>query len=209
MYPMDAQVVGKDHVLIVEYHGSKLTERDFKGNIIWQKQVNNPCGVQRLPNGNTLIVTRTEMLEIDRNQKEIFHYNNRLDGEIAHAQKLRNGQYGVITASGSYVRLDRTGKELRNIRVQPMNYYGGAADVLPGDRVVIPTQQGNKVVEYNSSGKIVWEVNAQYPTSASRLPNGNTLVACIGNSHVVEYNRAGKVVWEYSQNIRPSRARRR
>jgi hypothetical protein len=56
-YPVDAQIVkveGADRVLIAEYQGGRVSERDFKGEVKWEKNVGgNPIGVQRLANGNT------------------------------------------------------------------------------------------------------------------------------------------------------------
>ena len=55
--------------------GAKVTERDLKGNVIWQRQMNgNPHNVQRLPNGHTFITTNTQMVEVDRNGKTVWRH---------------------------------------------------------------------------------------------------------------------------------------
>lgn len=207
-YPMDARVIGHDRVLIAEFQSSMVTERDFKGAIIWQKSIENPVGAQRLPNGNTLITTRNRIVEVDREGKENALFTN-MNYEICTAQKLRNGQIQVLLTTGRYLRLDSKGKELKSTSVSVMHNFGAGADFVGRDHVLMPLMQENKVVEYNDSGKIVWEASINMPCSSVRLPNGNTLVACQNAGRCVELNRSGKVVWEYKDDITPHFASRR
>ena len=74
-YPFDAQVLPGDRVLIAEFHGACVTERNLKNEILWQRQANTPISAQRLANGNTFIVSRNLMLEVDRTGKEVVTYN--------------------------------------------------------------------------------------------------------------------------------------
>ncbi len=68
----------------------------------------------------------------------------------------------------------------------------------------------NKVVEYTSEGKQVWEHACERPTAVSRLPNGNTLIGSRYHKTLLEVDRAGKKVWEYeAQNGTIMTARRR
>jgi HEAT repeat protein len=209
MYPMDASVVGHDHVLIAEYSSSRVTERDFKGKVIWEKQIQWPTGAQRLPNGNTFITTQQQIVEVDRTGKEVFTYNNMQHGPIMVAKKLRNGQICMLTNTGVYVRTDSRGKELKRVQVSAMHSFGAGVDFLPRDHVLMPLMNENKVVEYDATGKIVWEAGVTQPCSAHRLPNGNTLVAQQFGQCVIEINRAGKTVWEYKENVNPHYASRR
>src|SRR5262249_36264783 len=75
-YPVDAYVVGGNRVLIAEYNGRKITERDFRGNVLWEKQGlgGMPTNAQRLANGNTFIATNADLLEVDRTGKEVFRH---------------------------------------------------------------------------------------------------------------------------------------
>jgi hypothetical protein len=84
-------------------------------------------------------------------------------------------------------------------------------EALPGDHILVVTQNSTKVIEYDADGKQVWEAGVAlisgYPT---RLPNGHTLVPSNGNARVVELDKAGKVVWEFKDaNYRVMRATRR
>jgi hypothetical protein len=209
MYPTDATVVGNDRVLIAEYSSSQVTERDFKGKILWSKQVNLPTGAQRLPNGNTLITTRQQLIEVDKSGKEVWTHSAANGNEICAAYRFRNGQTAVLDTAGMYSRLDSKGKALKTVQVGIMHGFGAGADFLPNDHVLMPLMNENKVAEYNSSGKIVWEAHVNQPCSAHRLPSGNVLVACQFGRNVIELNRAGKTVWEYKDNFQPHYARRR
>jgi HEAT repeat protein len=208
-YPTDACVIGHDRVLIAEYSSSQVTERDFKGKILWTKQCANPTGAQRLPSGNTLITMRQQLIEVDRTGKEVWSWSPTSGMEICQAQRLRNGQTAVLDSAGMYMRLDSKGKQLRSAQVGMMHGYGAGAEFLSNDHVLMPLINENKVVEYNASGKIVWEAHITMPCSAHRLPNGNVLVALQNSRSVVELNRAGKQVWEYKENFQPHYARRR
>jgi hypothetical protein len=205
----DAQVIGKNRVLIAEYTGQKITERDFKGKVLWAKTVRlPPMSCQRLANGNTFIVARQQLLELDRTGKEVFSYFHRR-GSICAALKTRKGEILLVDSSGLFTRMDGDSKVLKSFRVGRVYPLGGGFDLLANGHVVIPDYVGGRVVEYDKDGKEVWETAFQRPTSVQRLPNGNTLVASLINSQVVEMDRKGKVVWKYKVEGRPVRVRRR
>jgi HEAT repeat protein len=205
--PSDAQVLPNGRVLITEMHNGSVSERTLKNEVVWQKQVNLPMGAQRLPNGNTFIVMRNQLVEVDRAGKEVFTYP-RPEGNILAAQKMRDGQIICLTSS-MCIRLDSAGKELRSFRlVGPGRIHG--MDVLPNGRVLVAQTWQNKVVEYDSTGRVSWEMAVTQPISAVRLPSGRLLVA---NQQwppkVVEMDRTGKVVWETPLGSHPSRIKRR
>jgi HEAT repeat protein len=203
-YPLDASVVPGNHVLIVD--GGKVTERNFKGDIVWEKQV-SANGAQRLANGNTMIVAGNELIEVDRAGKEVAKTRTPYGGQLQAAKKLRNGQIGCLS-NGQYFLLDAKGKQLKSWPVGNVATVG-ALDVLPNGGIVIAQVYGNKVIEYDASGKVKWEASFTAPTSVERLRNGNTLVAAWNTGQVAELNSKGKVVWEYKANAEYSRARRR
>jgi hypothetical protein len=207
-YPLDAHLVGRDRVLVAEYLDRRVTERTLKGDIVWQVQVNNPIGCQRLPNGNTFIVTRNQLLEVDAKGNQTVLYNQR-NFTISGAKKARNGDVYVVASTGQLSRLDRTGKEVKTFQVGQMYFFGGI-ELLPAGRVLVAEYRNNRVAEYDAQGKLVWQAQANFPTSAVRLPNGHTLVTIMINQQIVELNRDGKVVWQHHvADGRPFRARRR
>ena len=69
--------------------------------------------------------------------------------------------------------------------------------------------QGNRVAEYDATGKVVWSAQVPQPIAAVRLPNGRTLVTSMTENRAVELDRAGSSVWEFRHDSRVSRAWRR
>ena len=208
-YPIDAQVVGNDRVLVAEYRARRVTERSFKGEVLWEKTVNGILqGLQRLPNGNTFIVTRNQLLEVDREGKEVGGLE-RPSHDVMAARKLRNGEIILLTLAGMCVRVDAVGRELGHFPAGVNYIIGLNLDVLPGGRVLVPQYSQSRVVEFDAEGQKVWEHEIANPNSVVRLPNGNTLIGSMVNQRAVEVDRGGKEVWEYKAEGRLMRVRRR
>jgi HEAT repeat protein len=207
--PTDAKVIPGNHVLIAEHNLNRVSERDMKGKILWEKPMNQPVTVQRLPNGNTFMVGRGQITELDRAGKTVMNFT-RNNFDIVCGTKLKNGEIAYSTQNGQAFKLDANGKELRTLKGGGGNtYYYGSADFLPNDRWLFPSWNANKVTEYDKDGKVLWEATVNRPSSVRRLPNGNTLVSTITPWKVVELDRAGKVVWESKENAQAIRAERR
>lgn len=207
----DVQVLPRNHLLVAEMHSGRVSERGPKNEIVWQKQVNSPLSCQRLPNGNTFIALRNQLLEVSREGKEVFSYNRQVY-DIAAAQRLRNGETLFLTQSAQCVRLDAQGKEVKSFvigdRMLPLQPT--TLQVLPNGNILVAHQYLNKVIEYDPAGKAVWESSViQRPQSAQRLPNGHTLIASGMQNQVVEIDRTGKAVWDYTPTTRVARAVRR
>jgi hypothetical protein len=208
-YPVDVQVTGHNRVLIAEYLNRRVTERDFSGKILWEYQVDLPIGCQRLANGHTFIVTRRQLVELNRDGVEVYsHYPSATS--IAAAQKLRNGQI-VLVSGGQCLRLEAgTNKVLHSFPVGLVYNLGGNIEVLANGRVLVPEYRNNRVVEYDPEGKPCWEVSAPEPTAVMRLPNGHTLVVCIQKQRVLEFDRNGQEVGNLPPiEGRPWRVRKR
>jgi hypothetical protein len=207
--PIDAQVLPGNRLLIAEHGGQRVTERNFKGEILWEHRVtSSPVSVQRLPNGNTFIGTYTEVLEVTRDKKVVYSY--RCGKGSYCAQKLRNGHIIYVSnSSAQVVELDAGGKEVRTI---PCGAATGWATVeaLPGGGFLVAQGNNHKIVEFDASGKQVWEcASVSSPNAATRLPNGHTLACSNNERHVMEVDRSGKVVWQTRLDGRPFRIRRR
>jgi HEAT repeat protein len=204
-FPADAQLLPGNRVLIAEQFGMLVSERDLKGNILWQKPVTMPVNCQRLPNGNTFIASRNLLLEVDRDDRQVLSYS-RPAHDLLSAVKLRDGQIICLTAGGMCLRLDAGGKEVGSF------FIGGTLgglEALAGGNFVVAQPMNNRLVEFRADGKIVRQVAAQMPNSATFLPNGHVLVTSQAFTCVQELDRAGKVVWEMKTEGRPIRARKR
>lgn len=206
-YPYDAQMVANDRVLVAENSGGRVLERTIKGDIIWQKAIHNTVNCQRLANGNTFIATRNQLVEVDKNGKDVFVYN-RPQGDINAARKTRDGQIMMATTTGSLIRMDaKASKELKSVVVGQITV--GGMEVLPNGRLLLAHYNNAKVVEYDLEGRVVWQATVNSPTSAFRLPNGNTLVSTGRNNSVVEIDRTGKTISEQRHPQRVWKIRQR
>jgi HEAT repeat protein len=214
--PLDVQLLpGEQRVLVAEYRADRVSERNLKGEIVWEKKIPGPLVAQRLPNGNTFIALRKQLIEVDKDGKEVFSYSRPDGGEFMRAVKLRDGGIACIVQLGGaptrYVRLTPVGKDFKESKswgVQ-VRTSGGRLDVLPNGHVLIPEMDNNRVIEYDADGQSVWEVTLDQPIAAVRLPNGNTLVTLMTKNRAVEVNRAGKEVWQFKADTKVTRAYRR
>jgi HEAT repeat protein len=208
-FPIDAVVVGRNRVLIAEYHGQKVTERDFEGKIIWSKEglQNNPVSIQRLANGNTFIGTHNQILEVDRTGKEVYSINN-VPGGFSSAYRMRSGKIVALTQFGQCVLMDTAGKQLKSFAMQRRRGGISGFDVLPNGHIVVADQNFQKVLEYDGDGKKIAEVDAPFANGVTALPNGHYLVSS-NQQRAFEVDRTGKVVWEHKANGNIFRARRR
>jgi HEAT repeat protein len=209
-FPVDAWVLGGKRVLIAEYNGRKISERDLTGNIVWSRGLPNlPVNVQRLPNGNTFIATQSQILEVDRGGKEVYALNN-IHGGITAAYRARDGRIICLAQNGSQcLALDTTGKTLHQFPSSRDGMWTSGIDLLANGHILITQPNRNKVSEYDRSGKLIVEVDAPNATTATGLPNGHFLIASSNNQRAFEVDRNGKVVWEYRAGSSIFRARRR
>jgi hypothetical protein len=208
-FPIDAQVLqGGERVLVAEANGMRVTERTTAdGKVQWDRRFNaQPVACRRLPNGNTFIACQNQLVEIDRNGKDVFTFN-RPNYDIMGAAKLRNGEYGFVTNVGGFIRIDAGGKVLKTLNIGQAGTFSGI-DSLPNGNVLVPQFNMGKVVEYDKDGKSVWEAAVQQPTSVQRLPDGNTLVASM-MGQLYEFDAKGKKVWDQKVEGRPWRTSRR
>jgi len=214
VFPLDVQLIGEDRLLVAEYHAGKVTERNIKtSEIVWEKQINGALMAQRLPSGNTFIATDTQLIEVDPKDKEVLNVTLPAGERIMKASKLPNGDIACLTSEARVVRLDPKGREISSFSVLlGARLFGGRLHMEVNGRVLVPHNQENRVVEYDSRGRKVWEAAVMQPVAATRLPNGNVIVTTmLPDVGAVEFNRQGERVWNYRHQAqtRVTRAYRR
>ncbi len=198
---MDGQVLPNGNVLVAENSGSRVSERDKKGTVIWEYRVNNPVAVQRLPNGNTFIAAYNQVLELSPTRNVV--YTHQRNGYIIFgAQKLRNGNILYITSNGTIVEMDTAGKEVRTINLGA-NGNWCSVELLPNGRYLVALMSQGEVREIDTTGKVFWKANMPGVFRATRLPNGNTLVASMTTRQIAELDRNGNRIFERQCNGRP------
>lgn len=209
--PTDALALPNNRVLIAEYGANKVTERDIKGNVIWQKQLNgNPHNIQRLPNGHTFITTNVSLVEVDRTGKDVFNLGNLNQvinnfGQLVGGYKSRKGQIVCVTQNGQVFHLDAAGKQLKSFNTNRNNAW---MDMQPNGRILLAQNGGNQIAEYDPDGKLLLQLTVNQVSTVTGLPNGNIMAASHSTGRIMELDRKGRVVWEYA-TPGPFRARGR
>lgn len=206
-YPVDAQWLPGNRVLLAEQSGRKVTERDLTGKVLWEYAVRDSLvACQRLANGNTFLATYTQLLEITPDGKAVFSHSP--SGTTVYAaQKLAAGRFAYLGSDGALVELDDKGKELKRLKMEPAATGLVKFEALPGGRYLVG--RAEKVVELDETGKVIWECSFANANSVARLPNGNILACSYPRRSVAEIDRAGKVVWQLPLEGGPLRAGRR
>ncbi len=205
--PLDIQPLENDRVLLAEYNGNRVTERNSKGEVVWEARVQEPLVAQRLANGNTFIASKDRLVEVDRTGKEVFNIPPPSGTQVMRARKLPGGEILLVTQLGvtHFWRLDRFGAVLGRFPVE-VGTSGGRLDVTAAGNVLIPERDNNRVCEFDRDGRLVRAIPVSRPIACVALPNGHVLVTLMEENRAVELNRAGKEVWEYRRDTRVSRA---
>jgi hypothetical protein len=205
--PLDIQPLPGDRVLLAEYKGNRVTERNSKGKVVWEKRIAEPLMAQRLANGHTLIATKNTLVEVDRAGKQVFSYTPPGGAEIMRARKLPGGDIVMVTQLGvtHLIRIDRFGKMVKSFGVE-VGTSGGRLDITPAGNILIPEMYSNRVAEYDADGKVVRVIIVQQPIACVSLPNGNTIITSMTQKRAVELDKTNKEVWEYRRDTRVTRA---
>ena len=176
---------------------------------------------QRLYNGNTLVTelgSRPRLLEVDPQGKIVLDVPLQPETDNAHmqtrmARQLRGGNYLVphllafavkeYTPEGKVVRTIRT--DLEAIGGRKAENWPFTAIRLDNGNTLSSLTHGNKVVEFDTTGAIVWVVRNEDvgglfkdPCGSQRLANGNTVIgshAANQGISMVEVTHDLKTVW--------------
>ncbi len=182
---------------------------------------------QRLENGNTLITElgkKPQLLEVAADGKVLVQVPLQPETDNGHmqtrmARKLPNGNYLVPHLFAFKVKeYDVDGKVISELKTDLESLGGRAAENWPftairlkNGNTLVNLTHGNKTVEFNAQGEVVWQAsNADVdgqpfadPCGAQRLPNGNTVIASYGANakagvvKIFEITPEKKVVWTY------------
>ncbi|MSR32730.1 MAG: hypothetical protein EXR99_14630 [Gemmataceae bacterium] len=208
-FPLDAQVLPNNRFLFTEHQGNRVTERNPKGEILWEKKVEGPVAAVRLENGHTFIACKTQALIFGPKGEEISRFSPANGETIMKGVPLPQGGFALIQATpqgGSrYVRYNKEHKETAALDVD-VRTSGGRFDVLSNGNLLITEIYNNKVMEFSPAGKQVWSYECDQPVAAVRLPNGNTLVTSMTQMRAFEITREGAEVWTFKAETRVTRA---
>jgi hypothetical protein len=196
--PSDVQVLPGNRYLISEYFGEPgPRERDATGKVLWKHRFINNLASQRLPSGNTFMAGVDELVELSPQGKPVFSFWRKSAQAIFCARRLRDGNYAYACQSGQMIELDRRGETVRSFPISLP--WCATFDALPNGHYLVPQSTDGKVVEFDRSGKVVWECHVPGANTAARLPDGRTFVGTgqqSGPHAIVEVDRWGQVVSE-------------
>lgn len=179
----------------------------------------------RLKNGHTLITESGKiprLVEVDKKANVKISVPLEPETDNTHmqtrmARKLTGGNYLVphllafavkeYTPNGKVVKVFNT--DSPDIGSRDGKNWPFTAIRLDNGNTLVSLTNGNKVVEFNQVGSVVWKVTnedlkedlLQDPCGLQRLPNGNTVIASYGAKSGVklfEITRDYRVVWRYS-----------
>jgi len=223
----DGYVLPNGNILIC--WGDEVREYNVDKKIIFnfkKSAAENELGTAvRLKNGNTLITESGKtprLLEVDQlgqiqitvplqPETDNIHMQTRM------ARKLINGNYLVphllafivkeYTPTGKIVNTIKT--DLPELGGREVENWPFTAIRLQNGNTLVTLTHGNKVVEFNPQGTVVWKISNddfeekpfKDPCGAQRLPNGHTVIASYGASdgiRLFEVDNNKKIVWTYN-----------
>lgn len=223
----DGYVLENGNVLIC--WADEVKEYDSNQNIIFQyarTEESMELGTAvRLQNGNTLITEsglEPRIVEVSSEGKVMKSIPVKPETDNIHmqtrmARKLKNGNYLVPHLLAFAVKeYDAKGEVVDTFSTDFDEFGGRSAKTWPftairlsNGNTLVTLTNGNRVIEFDSDGKISWMVsNADFngapladPCGAQRLPNGNTVIASYGAKEgikLLEVDKNKNIVWSYS-----------
>jgi Mal s 1 allergenic protein-like len=222
----DGFVLPSGNVLIAWSDEVKEFTRDKKVVFHFAKSPENrEIGtVQRLEGGRTLITElgpKPRLMEVDAAGKIVMEFPLQPETDNAHmqtrmARKLKGGNYLVphllafkvkeYTPKGDVVQEFPT--DMDDLGGRKAENWPFTAIRLENGNTLVNLTHGNKTVELDGKGKVVWKIsNDDFPEKpladpcgGQRLPNGNTIIASYGSKRpikVFEVTPEKKIVWTY------------
>lgn len=210
-------------------NGKIAREVDRQNRMIWSYSL-DPMNVElgtavRMPDGKTMVVERgihPRLVEVTHDGKIHAIIPLKPDTDNAHmqtrmARKLPNGNYLVPHLLGFAIKeYQSDGRVIQTLKTdldelggRPAENWPFTAIRLSNGNTLANLTHGNKTVEFNAQGEVVWKVDNSDvdgrfsdPCGGQRLPNGNTIIASYAQRdsskpRVFEITHDKKVVWEF------------
>ena len=224
----DGSVLSNGNILVA--HMKHAREYTREGKVVWEQKLSTPENGEleratRFADGSTMLVElgkKPQILEYDAKGKVIAQVPLQPETDNQHMQtrmvtKLPNGNYLAPHLLAFAVKeYDPKGNIVRTIRTDLEELGGKAKENWPftairleNGNTLVNLTHGNKSVEFDKDGKVVWRVDNEThpgifadPCGGQRLPNGNTIICSYGQSdgekpRIFEITPDKKVVWEF------------
>ena len=227
----DGFVLDNGHILIA--WSKEVVEFDKDRKPVWTYKLDPSNGeigtTQRLPGGNTLITElgkNPRLIEVNKDgqikvQVKLQPETNNQHMQTRMARKLPNGNYLVPHLLAFAIKEYKPDGTIVHTFKTDTEHFGGrkaknwpftairtpASQEHPEGTTVVGCTYGNRAVEFDADGNVIWELTnkdvggiIKDACGVQRLPNGNTVIACYGKKDGVklfEVNKDKKIVWQY------------
>lgn len=183
------RVNGEARWVFVDMGNDRVFAVDRAGEIQWRWSANETYDrpPEMGPEGDW-----THINDIDRLGPGVFQVSLRNFDTVVELRVEPNGSVGVtpIVGPNDY---DATAAERGPL------YEQHNPDRLAEGHLLVADSKGDRVVELDRSGEVVWTVGGSgrldWPRDADRLGNGHTLITDSYNDRIVEVDGSGAVVW--------------
>lgn len=185
-------------------------------NISIEGNLEFPCDVERLPNGNTIIADAgdesgdgSEIIEVNTKGEIVWRYGEGL--KFAHScKRLSNGNTLIADTTNNRVIEVTPGGEVAwstdmwsdgtGILSDGTHlYYPNDAHELSDGTLLITDRNNNRFVVVDREGGVKRSFcdGIHHPHNADMLDNGNVLIVDSDGNKVLEIDGEGKIVWQY------------
>lgn len=112
-WPLTLQILRTGNIVVNMSSPRKATEIDTKGQVIWEwKGDQEPYGIERMQNGNTLVGQTAALVEVNPQGKIVWQIPTPAGSYLYAIKRLRNGNTLVGGLQGNLVEVDSKGKIL-------------------------------------------------------------------------------------------------
>jgi len=189
------------------------------GKIVWQYSIPMKAergGIQEfddatlMADGNIVFSRMSGAGIVSPDKKLVWNYDAPVGTEVHSAQYIDNGSVLIMrngTPAQAMIINTTTNKVEKTIpiptTVKAVHGQFRHIRMTPTGTILVGHISEGKLVEYDQSGNVVWQVKAPNAWSAQRLDNGNTLITGDARAYVREINPKGETVWEFTQKDAP------
>jgi hypothetical protein len=179
--------------------------------------LDKPLGIERLPNGNTLITdgggayyttTDAAILEVSPAGEVVWlhtgvlafpHSAERLSNGDTLISDTSNDRVFAVDGAGAMVwSSDDWGDGIGTLSDGSHLHYPNDAELLENGNLLVTDRNNDRVIEVDMDGQILWIYDRlTRPHNGDRLPDGNTMIANSEGNRVIEVTPAGEIVWSY------------
>jgi len=179
-HPISAQRLPNGNTVINDARKGEVIEVTREKKVVW-RYANEELGGMRSRNarrtkeGTTIICVELlgKVIEVDRDGKVVWTYvaEGGAKRRPYRAVRLDNGNTLVsLTEPGEVAEVDREGRIVRSIGGNQMNLRLGWASgttLVPGGGLILSDYTGRRLIEVDSTGRVVNELRTGHRTAAS------------------------------------------